>query len=240
MALVYSKADRNFTESSVHFVQLYPEYKGPQQMSLSRSGYESGYATKLLGFFYLSNADPGRADLSSEWNIWMQNGIPGKITYAPLPPPINSQNMECCIVNGIGHTYYFSSNRNGSWDIYEAIWDGNEFTSVNKIKGPNTEKYGEWPSYMDPEGRFMLFSSIRDTGMGGDDIYISYRDGETWSDGILLPAPINSASYEDSAILSPDGDYILWSSRRPTDFSEGIGNIYYLETNIPELREFFR
>lgn len=238
--LVFSRANKEYSESLILVAwQEFGDWH-TYQPPYSFSGYESGYALQgSEGIFITSNADPDDETLSGQWNIWRGIGIIAPRDFKPLPAPVNSKNFECCMVNGPKNTFYFSSNRDGSWDIYEAEWKRTKFKNVKKLGHPNTGDNDEWPSYVDPDGRFMLFSSIRDTGLGGDDIYISYHDGETWSDGIILPEPVNSSSYDDSAILSSKGRLIYWSSRRPTDISKDVGNIYYLETDAPEIRELF-
>lgn len=60
--------------------------------------------------------------------------------------------------------------------------------------------------------RMMIY---RDDDAGNGNIWETDLEGVTWSEPVLLPAPINSTSHESSASLSPDGKTIYFVSDRP-------------------------
>ncbi|HUF08625.1 MAG TPA: hypothetical protein VMO47_04845 [Rhodothermales bacterium] len=104
----------------------------------------------------------------------------------------------------------------------EDIWmsrpeEGGFGASENVGPGVNTEK-DEFNSAISPDGSFLVFSSFgREDGLGGGDLYISFRD-ETGALGTALNAgaDINSASLDFSPALTPDGRTFIFSSRRTT------------------------
>ena len=61
----------------------------------------------------------------------------------------------------------------------------------------------------------LLFSSKRKrrgvTAQVDEDLYLSRREGVSWSDAVPLPKPINSPYNEGSACLSPDGKTIVFA-----------------------------
>jgi hypothetical protein len=78
-----------------------------------------------------------------------------------------------------------------------------------------------------PGERYLLFSSIRKSGYGGDDIYVAFREGASWTPARALPPPVNTAAYEDGARVSPDGKRLIFSSTRlqPGDESANVYEI---------------
>jgi len=60
--------------------------------------------------------------------------------------------------------------------------------------------------------RMMIY---RDDDAGNGNIWETRLEGMTWSEPVLLPAPINSEHHESSASLSPDGKTLYFVSNRP-------------------------
>jgi hypothetical protein len=92
--------------------------------------------------------------------------------------------------------------------------------AVNLGPGVNSTK-GEFNAFVDPDERFILFSSFgRADQIGGGDIYISERlaDG-SWGAARILGPEINSKSLDYCPWVSPDGSFLLFSSRRPAQGS---------------------
>lgn len=158
------------------------------------------------------------------WNLWTAT-LTGAVWSEPQPlsEPVNGPHAECCGVLGPSGEIFFSSTRSGSWDIHVArrIGDGHEISRLGSginsgDPGPPDEsgRNGEWPSYVDPSGRFLLFSSIRPGGKGGDDIYVSFKAREGWDPALNLGPEVNTPGYEDCASVTPDGEYFVWSSRK--------------------------
>lgn len=79
--------------------------------------------------------------------------------------------------------------------------------------------------HMDPSGRVLLFALEREDGMGGLDLYVSFREtgpgqgflgrlqtGERWTEPRSLGATINTAGMEGSVFLAADGKALYFSS----------------------------
>ncbi len=81
---------------------------------------------------------------------------------------------------------------------------------VNSVKG-------EFNAFIDPDERFILFSSFgRSDQVGGGDLYISERQSDgTWGTARILGPEVNSKSLDYCPWVSPDGLWLLLSSRRP-------------------------
>ncbi|MCB9080728.1 MAG: carboxypeptidase regulatory-like domain-containing protein [Lewinellaceae bacterium] len=68
-----------------------------------------------------------------------------------------------------------------------------------------------------PDGNAIFFASDRDGGFGGYDLYISYREGASWSRPINLGPVVNSSGDEISPYF--DGTNLYFAS----DWHEGFG-----------------
>lgn len=185
----------------------------------------------LLWMWTTAESGLGRA-----WNLVTSRSIEGVWqTPTVLPAPINSDASECCVTAKEPGWVYFSSNRDGSWDIYRVRTDLPYTSEPERLPSPVNGPEHEWPSWADPSGGFLLFSSIRSTGAGGDDLYITCRRGEAWEDPILLPGSTNGPEFEDSGILTPDRAHLLFSRHGAGAPGGSLGSIHMREAE-PFLR----
>lgn len=235
MTVYFTRSSRRF-EASTLYVSTFLDsvWTEPRMLSFSGTHYDAGLAfapTQEVAFF-TSKRDPARAELSREWNIWQvafahdQWGQP-----EVLPPPINSDSLDCCLTMNAAGTAFWASNRQGSWDMYTATYTDGVFANIERLSGTVNSAAGEWPGYINTAGNVLLFSSIRETGHGGDDLYVARKVLGTWETPVLLDSTINSASYEDSPRLSYGNRYLLFSSWKDTDFSQRTSNIYVMPVN---------
>jgi len=160
---------------------------------------------------YLRGWTTAESRLGAAWDLWISTVVG---TDWSLPRPLASLNtaaMECCVVGTESGWFYFASNRGGSWDVYRAPVVGDSAGPPERLGGSVNTPHDEWPSYADPAGRFLIHSSIRPDGRGLDDIYLSCRREDGWESGQLLGDDVNTPRFEDSAILSPDGRWLIFS-----------------------------
>ena len=71
---------------------------------------------------------------------------------------------------------------------------------------------------------------MRPDGYGDFDLYVSYRkeDG-TWTKAKNMGESINTPARESVSVVSPDGKYLFFMSRR-----NGIGELFWVDANIIE------
>lgn len=96
-------------------------------------------------------------------------------------------------------TKYTYKNEAGTWADPVAI------PSINK---PGLDHIGSF--CLSYDGNFVVFSSRRSPGIGNYDIWISERNGNSWSRPINPGKPLNSSSNEGNPSLSPDGKSIYF------------------------------
>lgn len=101
----------------------------------------------------------------------------------------------------------------GVCDIWEAQIEGHEIKEVKPITGhPNSEKW-ESQAAISCDGRTLYFSSIREGGLGGADIWYSKKMlNGTWSPPMNMGPNINTAQDEESPFISNDGRTLFFTS----------------------------
>jgi hypothetical protein len=113
------------------------------------------------------------------------------------------------------HTLYGELNQDDNLDIYRWDFRGGQFVSPQRLgNGVNTECH-EFMPCVDPEGRWLLFSSLRPRTGVRNRLYLSRRaeDG-TWSEAELVGAGVNGDWTAGWPVLSPDGKHIFFGSDR--------------------------
>ena len=142
-------------------------------------------------------------------------------------------------LSGDGKTLFFSSARPGGIgkiDIYYSNRnkDGTWSKAINIGRPINTEESDKSP-FIHTDSRTLYFASESSDyrwGAGGFDIFFTKQNpkNNTWEEPKNIGYPINSEEEEESLIVSVDGHYGYFSSKR----KEGLGgkDIFYFE--IPE------
>jgi Tol biopolymer transport system component len=135
-------------------------------------------------------------------------------------------------------TLYFSSTRpdgfsdepdgvlSGDADVYASPLTSSGFGPAVLVPGINTAANDARPNVRH-DGLELVFDSDRPGGLGGTDIYVSFRHRvrRPWSTPINLGAAINSPSAESRASLSWDGRTLVFGSNRP-ESEAGSSDIY--------------
>jgi outer membrane protein OmpA-like peptidoglycan-associated protein len=120
----------------------------------------------------------------------------------------------------------------GVCDIWEAQIEGTEIREVKPILGhPNSEKW-ESQAAISCDGRTLYFSSIREGGLGGADIWYSNKqlDG-TWSEPKNMGKNINTAQDEESPFISNDGRTLFFTSTGHLSLGDQDIFMSFLNTN---------
>ncbi|MCB0704878.1 MAG: OmpA family protein [Saprospiraceae bacterium] len=139
-----------------------------------------------------------------------------------------------------GNTLYFSSDHPDGWggfDIYQVDRIPGGWGDPKLLSRAVNTPFDEQFPYMDQDT--LYFASDGHTGMGGLDIYRTYKQsGDYWSKATNLKAPINSGADDFGLIFLPKSDDpdllkagYFSSSRRD---GSGGDDIYRFEKRIPD------
>ncbi len=163
------------------------------------------------------------------------------VGYAVMKPDIINSNYPdyCPVVTINNNKLYFTSRRSGTLgnekdidgayfeDIYTVDIQGTNFSEPKNVGIPVNTDGHEATSSISADGKelFIYRSTSKDPG----DIYYSKKNDGKWSEPVKMDKPINSRHYETHASLSPDGNYLFFTSNRRQ--SKGGLDIFMAEKN---------
>lgn len=110
----------------------------------------------------------------------------------------------------------------GGEDIWFATEDNGTYVDPTPVPAINTQ-YDEFNAYIDPEQTYIYFGSYgRPDGAGGGDIYYAEKSAGLWKPGVHLGPEINTPALDYCPYVSPDGQYLFFTSQRtPTETFSG-------------------
>ena len=169
---------------------------------------------------------PGDTSVHRDLDLWFVDRAADGTWGTPrhVDAPVNTSAHEFCPVVTANGTLYFVSARPGGIGTGQRIFNVWRARPVDAANGKYGEPENLGPAinigyetnvFVTPDERLMFVS--RDgapDGLGGDDLYVSVRQGNGWTQMRHLPAPINSSEYEFGPSVSADGRWLFFTSMR--------------------------
>jgi|GEM_PF-311405 len=218
--IVFGRHDENWSNHVILGMEETAEgWSEAATMAFSGTWNDRGarYYPALNVMLFSSNRPlPGETE-AGDFNLWVV-AFDGEEWMAPEPFMVANSDANDFhgSVSGSG-TIYFASNRDGGQggsDIYRARL-GSMGYEVEAVVGPVNSMYSEADVWVDPGERYLIFSRTDDPeGFGGDDLWISFADGDTWQAPVNLGEGVNSSDYEYGAWVTRDGGTLFFSTHR--------------------------
>ncbi len=151
-----------------------------------------------------------------------------------LGPVVNSGTSQVYPTVTRDGTLYFQAVREegyGKADIYRSrLIDGVYQTPENLGPVVNSENY-EGDVFIAHDESYLIVSVYgRKDGFGEGDLYISFRSlDDSWSTLKNMGAAVNSDKRDFCPMVTPDGKYLFFSSKRA-----GEGDIFWVDANVIE------
>ena len=156
---------------------------------------------------------------------------------APVNTPDYRESYPSVVADG---SLYFSSDRPGGQgkdDIWHAqrLADGSFGEPVN-LGPPVNSEHHEGDTYVAPDESWLVVTSRRPGGIGGGDLYVSFRQGDgAWGEPQLLPPTINSDLLDYCPMGTPDGRYLFFSRRTGDSWDEAdAGDVFWVDAAVIE------
>ncbi len=196
--------------------------------------WRSGNGRYLL-FASIDLNGPARPGHEGVWDIYISEwnsvrghwGEPVNISpnvNTPLDERRPSCNFECDTL------YFHRVGLNGRGDIFMSTRVGNEWTTPCSLGYPVNLASSEEHPAISPDGRRLYFTSDREDGAGGKDIWIAVRNGASWDSVYNIGPPINTPNEETRPFESFDGRRLYFSNQHGEPRAEGSyggpGDIY--------------
>lgn len=171
--------------------------------------------------FFLSRRPLVRDAAQSEsgYRIWyVDKAKNGWGTPVALPAHINNSDMHYVAPVSSGALYIagIRADSKNQADIYYVPFENGAWLEPRNL-GPIVNGADHWDTtpYVAPDESYLIFASRGRQGAVGElDLYISLRTSEGWSAPRALPQPINTRLREFCPIVSPDGEWLYFSSDR--------------------------
>jgi WD40-like Beta Propeller Repeat len=173
-------------------------------------------------FFFLSNRPPNNKESKNGWyyqNIWMMTRMDKGWSEPQLvDQPISTDENEFFPSSTSDNTLYFSrSNKNGEARIYKSKFQNGKYEEPEILPFKIPEKGLLFNAFISPKEDFLITCALNiDSANVDQDYYISFKKNNgAWSDLIRFGPEINTpGDNASSAYISPDGQYLFFSSSR--------------------------
>jgi Tol biopolymer transport system component len=131
----------------------------------------------------------------------------GAPVHIKAPVNIEGANNYGPSISSNGTLCFCSRNREGYKGMasYSAKWVGDHYEKPKLLALNGTEDTQD--PFIAPDESYIVFAS-------GNDLYISYRQGDGWTAGQKLAAAVNNGDSISSPAVSPDGKTLYYSSAR--------------------------
>jgi outer membrane protein OmpA-like peptidoglycan-associated protein/tetratricopeptide (TPR) repeat protein len=132
--------------------------------------------------------------------------------------PLNTSNNEGAqSISSDGSFMVFTGcNREdgyGRCDLYYSELRGDKWTVPRNLGGTINTPFGEKQPSLSSDGRILYFVSNRNDGLGGYDVWISYKqDDGSWGSPVNAGDSINTPGDEHSPFIHPDNQTLYFSS----------------------------
>lgn len=187
---------------------------------------------------YFGSNRPRKKDgpVQKRLDIFVTKRLPTNQWSIPeaLPPPVNTdygENYPCAAANG--NLYFFSCRPDGmgGCDLYISKRVNGRYETPELLPGTVNSEKNDWDAYIAPDESYIIFSSQdRADSVGGQDLYISFKTpDDTWSQAKNMGVAVNSAYGEICPVVSPDGKYFFFTSRR-----RGNADIFWMTAGVIE------
>ena len=188
-------------------------------------------------FFYSSDPEGNLDIFCCRYEFGQQGFEPSGDPFVLTPLNTGFNEGYLSLHNGViagRETAYFMSDRDGSYDIYSAT--GEEGKLITESASKNVNRSLALSSDADDKcpyisGNVMVFTSDREGGFGGFDLYYSVYNGQEWSAPVNMGDLINTEYDEYRPVVVPGGewyvnDLMIFSSNRPG--GKGGFDLYYV------------
>ncbi|RIV71565.1 TolB family protein [Flagellimonas aequoris] len=212
--IAYQKFDGN-TFSQPEFVPFSSSDTPIADVQISPDGNQLLFAT----FKHYEGKPEG-----FNFNLWSSSLKDGKWQDPePIGEPIASSGNEFYPIMTKNGSLYFNSDRTGNSDIYFSRFENGSFQEPVPLPENINSESREADAFISQDESFIIFVRVDEPdGFGNSDLYISFNKGSNeWTDPINMGENINSDQIDGSPYVTPDHNYLIFTTgRRTTDIQK--------------------
>jgi Tol biopolymer transport system component len=185
---------------------------------------------------FFASMRPNNRDEKANFDIWMaEKNAAGWSEPKNLGANVNSPGYDNYPSIAADGTLYFASVRADGRrdnDLYRSRLINGEYQKAENLGDVINTPATEADPFVAPDQSYLIICSDRAGGAGEGDLYISFNRNGKWTAPQSLGANFNTAAYEYTPLVSPDGKTFY--------FSRGWGDIYQADAgslNLSQLKQ---
>lgn len=168
--------------------------------------------------FFISNR-PVNGEARSDTDIWVMHKNGAGYAEPEHIDAVSSPKYEWFPTVADDGTLYFGSGRtegsHGGTDIWRSRLVDGKYQPPENLGAVINTAGNDTEAWIAPDQSYLIFSTDgRKDTRGADDIYVSHRNGDSWTEPRNLGDAVNSTGSEYGAKPSPDGKYLFFCSNR--------------------------
>ena len=212
------------------------EWTRPEIAPFFREGFGLGdftFAPNEAKLYFTSNRPLDGGDEENESSdLWMVENVDNSwLAPVHLGTSVNSALHDSYPSVANDKTIYFFRRFEGDEGLSEILYapfrDG-DYSEPMRLEGDINTQWDEWDPAISPDGRILVFCSKRPSGLGKDDLYVSFKDRNgRWSNSTNLGDRVNSPNSENRPFITSDGKYLFFNSD-----SGGSRDIYWIDMEV--------
>lgn len=161
------------------------------------------------------------------------DGIWGKAEK--LEGPINSDLVESSVSVAEDYTLFFQRSAKGEpGDLWMSEFDGSSYLEPVRLPSPVNTQHSESRPFIAPDKRYLIFQSNRPGTLGSMDLFVCYALDDEWGIPVNLGSTVNGGASDFGPSVSPDGQFLFFSSYRAD------ANIPYTGKTYEQLIRLYR
>jgi len=178
---------------------------------------------------FTSNRPRPGASETGDMNIWMVEHLAAGQGWSEpriLESAVNSMSADIH-PSVTSEAIWVASRRDGGMgrsDLYRV-------DSTGEIQHPGAllnDELSQPDLWVSPDESWMILAiTDHPDGFGGDDLYVSWREGDTWTTPANLGSEINTVEYEYGPWVSSDGETLFFTSHR-----DGPSHVYRVPVDV--------
>jgi len=162
------------------------------------------------------NTTGGKRDRDSYYfeDIYVTYYEEGKWTLPNNNYDLNSSNHDATAgISSDGSILYVYKSSGGN-HLYQSFLTNDFYALAEKMPNNINDGFKQSSASLTFDKTTLYFTSIRESGYGGQDIYFSKLDGKgRWQDPLNIGATINTPYDEEGVYITPDGKNLYFSSK---------------------------
>ncbi|WP_421765470.1 hypothetical protein [Ekhidna sp.] len=225
---MYFAADNEDEEASIYFSR----FEEDQWTPIKKANFTNG--AKKEEFHPFVSPDGKRIYFTAmdsaffDEKIWYADRIGDSWSDAVLlDSPINDDLVFFPNQAKNGDLYYFNLSKFGT---YYAPNENGEFPEVQEV----AVEPGHHAFISPSQDYLILTARNEEEGRKDNDMYVYFKKNDgTWTKPLNLGSTINTSLNEKAPRITPDGKYLFFG-RDERDIEPGLGNIYWVSTEVIE------